>query len=60
MNVKKAREYLEKGEFSPGTMKPKIEAAINFLTLGGKEVIIGSLHNPKEAVDKLAGTLIIP
>ena len=60
MDIKKAQEYLERGEFPAGTMKPKIEAAINFLKSGGKEVIIGSLHEPKAAVDKLAGTLIVP
>ena len=60
INVKKAEEYLKSGEFPSGTMKPKIEAAISFLESGGKEVIIGSLHKAKSAVDKLSGTLIVP
>jgi carbamate kinase len=54
MDIKTARQYLEKGEFASGSMKPKIEAAINFLESGGKEVIIGSLHQAKASVDKLA------
>ncbi|TET19584.1 MAG: carbamate kinase [Candidatus Cloacimonadota bacterium] len=60
MDVKKAQKYLEAGEFPAGTMKPKIEAAIDFLKSGGKEVIIGPLHQAKAAVDKLSGTLIVP
>jgi len=60
INVKKAEEYLKSGEFPSGTMKPKIEAALSFLESGGKEVIIGSLHKAKSAVDKLSGTLIVP
>jgi carbamate kinase len=60
MNCKEALEYLETEEFPTGTMRPKIEAAINFLEEGGKEVIIGSVHKAKMAVDKLSGTLIVP
>lgn len=60
MDVKQAQQYLEAGEFASGSMKPKIEAAINFLRSGGKEVIIGSLHRAKASVDKLAGTVILP
>lgn len=60
MDTHTAHEYLEAGEFASGSMKPKIEAAINFLQSGGKEVIIGSLHQAKASVDKLTGTLIVP
>jgi len=59
MDVNEARKYLLAGEFLAGTMKPKIEAAISFLKSGGEEVIIGSLHNAKSAVDKLSGTVIL-
>jgi len=60
MDIKTAQKYLKLGEFPPGNMKPKIQAAINFLKNGGKEVVIGSVHNAKAAVDKLSGTLIVP
>jgi carbamate kinase len=60
MDTETALKLLDAGEFSSGTMKPKIEAAINFLRSGGSEVIIGSLHQAKAAVDKLTGTLILP
>ncbi|MFZ1946141.1 MAG: carbamate kinase [bacterium] len=40
MTVKEARRYLAAGEFPPGSMGPKIEAAIQFLEGGGEQVII--------------------
>jgi len=60
MDIKTAEKYLKEGEFPAGSMGPKIEAAINFLKSGGKEVIISSVEKAKSAVDKLAGTLIVP
>ncbi len=58
MNVKEARRYLEAGEFAPGSMGPKIEAAIEFLEGGGKEVIITSPEMIVSAVKDGGGTRI--
>ncbi len=46
------------GQFPPGNMGPKIESALRFLRLGGKEVIITSYERLCEAVDGEAGTHI--
>ncbi len=51
--------YHEAGEFPPGSMGPKIEAAIRFLKSGGKEAIITSLDRLAEAVTGDAGTHIV-
>jgi len=48
------------GEFPPGSMGPKIEAAINFLQAGGKEVIITSIGQAYPAVLGKAGTHVLP
>jgi carbamate kinase len=40
ISVREARAYLARGEFAPGSMGPKIEAAIEFLEAGGDEVIV--------------------
>lgn len=40
MTVKEAKKHLKAGEFLPGSMAPKIEAAIEFLEAGGEEVVI--------------------
>ncbi|MFI5296078.1 MAG: carbamate kinase [Thermodesulfovibrionales bacterium] len=48
--------YYEQGHFPPGSMGPKIEAAIGFLRAGGKEVIITSPELVGEAMEGRAGT----
>jgi carbamate kinase len=40
--VDDARKYLAAGEFPPGSMGPKVEAAIEFVESGGREAIITS------------------
>lgn len=52
------KKYFEQGHFPPGSMGPKIEAAVEFLEAGGKEVIITSPERMKDAVQGRAGTRI--
>ncbi|WP_332450117.1 carbamate kinase [Methanoculleus sp.] len=58
MTVAEAREHLAAGQFPPGTMGPKIEAAIGFLEAGGGRVTIGSLDSATAALLGRAGTRI--
>ncbi|MEK6759940.1 MAG: carbamate kinase [Deltaproteobacteria bacterium] len=58
MSISEARSYLDKGEFEPGSMKPKIEAALEFLEDGGKEVFITTPELAEEALSGRAGTRI--
>lgn len=60
MTVREARLYLEAGHFPPGSMKPKIEAAIDFLEHGGQEVIITQPHLLEAAIRGSAGTHVVP
>jgi carbamate kinase len=60
MTVSEAEDYIEQNHFAPGSMLPKIQAALKFLKAGGKEVIITSPEFIKEAVLHGAGTHIIP
>ena len=55
-----ARRWLESGQFPPGSMGPKIEAAIAFLERGGKGVLITSVDNLYEGIKGDAGTWITP
>lgn len=59
LTVKEAERYLKEGHFAPGSMGPKIQAAINFLNWGGEEAIITSIDKVKEALDGRTGTKII-
>lgn len=52
-------EYLAEGHFPPGSMGPKIEAALNFLKNGGSEVIITDPQNLGAAVKSGKGTHIV-
>jgi carbamate kinase len=47
------------GHFPPGSMGPKIDAAIQFLENGGKQVIIGDLSQAMDALRGDAGTHIV-
>jgi len=53
------RRYAEQGHFSPGSMLPKIEAAIHFLEAGGNAVIITSPETLLEAMEGRNGTWIV-
>jgi len=59
VSLREITGYYEAGEFPPGSMGPKVEAAIRFLKAGGKKAIITSLDNLAEAVIGDAGTHII-
>lgn len=54
------RGFHESGEFPAGSMGPKIEAAIDFLDSGGREVIISHARKLLEACGGKTGTHITP
>ena len=58
LSVKEARMLLAEGEFPPGSMGPKIEAAIDFLESGGEYVVVTDLDHLPAAAGKKAGTRI--
>lgn len=53
------REYRAQGHFPPGSMGPKVDAAIEFLEAGGREVVITSPELAVEAMEGRAGTRIV-
>ena len=59
ITLKEAERYFSEGHFAPGSMGPKIEAAIQFLRSGGKKAIITSLDCIESAIKGEAGTEII-
>lgn len=60
VTVSEIKKYLDEGHFPPGSMGPKVEAAIDFINNGGREVIITSLELAVEAMAGKAGTRIYP
>ncbi|GAV25692.1 carbamate kinase [Carboxydothermus islandicus] len=58
MTVEEAEQYYREGHFPPGSMGPKIRAAIDFVKAGGKKAVIGLLEEALSAVEGKAGTTI--
>jgi len=54
-----AERYLKEGQFPPGSMGPKVEAAIEFLRSGGREVIVTSERRLPDALRGLGGSRIV-
>jgi carbamate kinase len=55
-----ASSMLAADEFPAGSMGPKIEAAVSFLSGGGREVVITSPDHILDGIAGLRGTRIIP
>lgn len=53
-----ARRRLEEGEYPAGSMGPKVRAAVEFVSGGGRRAIIASLDRAPEALEGRAGTVI--
>jgi len=56
VSLNEARIYLEEGHFAPGSMKPKVEAIIEYLEKGGEEAIITSPSALIRSLAHQAGT----
>jgi len=59
LTVADAKKHLAAGQFPPGNMGPKLEAAVSFLERGGEQVVITDLEHLVPAVDGKAGTRIL-
>jgi len=60
VTVAELRHHQGDGQFPPGSMGPKVEAAIRFLEAGGRTVIVTSPQAIADAVAGRAGTWIVP
>jgi carbamate kinase len=58
LDLATARALLAQGQFPPGSMGPKIDAAIRFVEAGGREVLITRAECLSAALDGETGTVI--
>lgn len=58
MSIKEAEIYMMGGQFPPGNMGPKVEAAIRFIRHGGRRAIITDREHALEALRGKDGTII--
>lgn len=59
MSLDQARQYIAEGQFVPGSMLPKVEASIKFVSTGnGRQAIITTPEGALEALNGQIGTKI--
>ncbi|GBD18412.1 Carbamate kinase 1 [bacterium HR27] len=60
VTVAELRQYQAEGHFASGSMGPKVEAAIRFVSGGsGRRAVIAALDHAREAVEGKSGTQIV-
>jgi carbamate kinase len=60
MTAAEAAKHAADGQFPPGSMGPKITAALRFLERGGPRALITALDKLEQALGGQAGTEIVP
>jgi carbamate kinase len=60
MTVREGRHYLQQGHFPAGSMGPKVEAALQFVSGGGKRAVICAIDDIAGGVTGRVGTEITP
>lgn len=59
MTIEEANEYIAQGQFAPGSMLPKVQAAMGFAqSKPGRKAVIGSLEKAVAAMTGESGTAI--
>ena len=58
LNIRTATQLLAEAHFAAGSMRPKVEAAVQFVREGGKRAVITSIEAIESAVKGEAGTEI--
>ena len=59
-NLEELKQYISENQFAPGSMLPKIQAAMNFVSSGKNKVaIIADLTKVEDALLGKSGTKII-
>jgi len=59
VSLSELKAYRAEGHFPPGSMGPKVDAAIRFLEGGGQEVIIAHIDEALPALEGRTGTRIL-
>jgi carbamate kinase len=60
LSVREAARLLGRGDFPPGSMGPKVEAAASYVRETGRRALITDLEHLAEALEGRAGTWIYP
>ena len=59
LTIAEAKRYIAEGHFAPGSMLPKIQAAVRFVeSKPGRKALITSLEKAKDGIEGKTGTII--
>lgn len=59
VSVEEMKQYVEEGHFAPGSMRPKVEAAIDFAnSKDGRYSLITLLEKAKDGINGKTGTIV--
>lgn len=59
ITVEEAKQYMEEGHFAPGSMLPKVQAAVDFAeSKPGRQALITLLEKAKDGINGTTGTRI--
>ena len=59
MTASKAKDYIAAGEFAPGSMLPKVQAALSFVeSRPGRKALITLLEKARDGIEGKTGTMI--
>lgn len=60
MTLQEAEKYIEEKQFAPGSMLPKVQAAMKFAaSKPGRKALITSLEKAAEGIEGKTGTIVI-
>ncbi|MCK8059297.1 MULTISPECIES: carbamate kinase [unclassified Fusibacter] len=60
LSLEEANQYIEEGHFAPGSMLPKVQAAMAFAaSKPGRKALITSLERAEEGIEGKTGTVIV-
>lgn len=60
ISIEQAKQYMGEGHFAPGSMLPKVEAAVKFAaSKAGRKSLITSLEKASDGINGLTGTVIV-
>ena len=60
LTAEEVRKYIADGEFAPGSMLPKVEAALSFAeSAPGRETLITLLEKARDGINGKTGTVIV-
>jgi len=60
ITVAEAKQYIQEGQFAKGSMLPKIEAILKYMSAGGKKALITDPEHINDALEGKTGTWIVP